>query len=148
LVAGNLVTTNNKRLITVEEMRDRLKPTEPCFELAEVNLTTTTAGAGIRRVQVLRVVRDDQPVTFHRDMGPAKDFKTEEFAIPGAVSLGNGRYDVLETVERLVSFADDFRSRQDSPLILQQEMPDLVRAFEQMEERRMDNRVGRKRFAL
>ena len=136
-----------KSLVSAEEFRERLRGNEPCFELAEVNIVTTIPGAGLRRVQVVRVIRNDEVVTFRKDMGPAENFKTEEFAIPGAIEVGNGRYDVLETVERMVATAEEFRATQDRPSE-RQEPINFVEEFQAMAEGRRDARVGRKRFAM
>jgi len=109
---------------------------------------TTIPGAGLRRVQVVRVIRNDQIVTFRRDMGKAEDYETEEFAIPGAVPLSNGRWDVIETVERMLWFADGFRAKQSKKLAAQREMPDFKKAWEMITDAKRDARVGRKRFPI
>lgn len=123
-------------------------PNEPCFELAEVNRVRPIPGAGLRREQVIRVIRGDSIVTYRRDMGPAGKFKTEEFIFPGAVPLGKDRYEVIETVERLMGEADDFRAKYDKPYQRLRPPEDLREGFEQTAMRRWDARVGRKRFAM
>lgn len=120
---------------------------EPCFELAEVNKVLPITGAGLRRIQVIRVVRSDQIWEHQRDMGPADSFKAELFAFPGAVPLGNGRYDVLETVGRLRGAADDYRAKYDRPTE-RRDPPDFVKGFEEFATRRRDARKGRRRFAM
>ena len=121
---------------------------EPCFELAEVNRVLPIAGDGLRRMQVVRVIRNDQMWEWQRDLGPARLFKTEQFAFPGAVSLGRGRYEVLETVERLQAAADEFRARYDKPADRPFEPPNFVKLFKEDSARRHDARVGRRRFAI
>ena len=121
---------------------------EPCFELAEVNKVLPISGAGLRRMQVIRGVRDDRIWEHQRDMGPAKNFQAEEFAFPGAVSLGNGRYDVLETVERLRGAGDDFRAKYDHTTPRHSAPTDFVKGFEEFATHRRDARRGRKHFAM
>lgn len=146
-MAGTLLATKNPLLLSADEYHSRLRGDEPCFELAEINVVTNTPGAGHRRIQVIRVIRNDQIVTFRKDMGLASAFKTEEFAIPGAVRMGNGRWDVLETVERMVNTAEEWRAHQDKPA-QRQEPINFVKEFEAMAEGRRDARRGRKRFAM
>mgnify|MGYP001608709822 FL=1 len=99
-------------------------------------------------MQIIRVIRADQKWEYLRDMGPASQYKTEEFIFPGAVPLGSGRYDVLETVGRLKGAADDFRAKYDKPTPRNAPQSDFVKGFEEFATRRRDRRVGRKRFAM
>ena len=122
-------------------------PSEPCLSLSETNRVLPVAGAGLHRIQTIRVVRNDKPFECVFDMGPASKFTTEEFIFQGAVPLSDGRYDVLETVERLKDAANDFRARYDKPTE-RRDPPDFVKGFEEMATRRRDARVGRKRFAV
>lgn len=126
---------------------DFVRGDEPCFGLAEVNRVTTIPGAGVRRFQVIEVVRGDQVWTYERDMGPAKSFKTEEFVFPGHVRLGTGRYEVIETVARLQSAADEFRAKYDKPTERMHPPSDLRKEFEIFATRRRDARKGTRRFA-
>lgn len=121
---------------------------EPCFELAEVNKVYPIPGDGLRRIQVIRVIRNDRIWEHRHDMGSAGSFKAEEFAFPGAVSLGGGRFEVLETVGRLKGAADDYRARYDKPTERQQEPTDFVREFEVMATRQREARKGIRRFAM
>lgn len=121
---------------------------EPCFELAEVNKVLPIPGDGLRRMQVIRVVRNDQLWEYRRDMGSAKNFKAEEFIFPGAVPLGNGRFDVLETVERLQGAADDYRAKYDMPTPRSAPPTDFVKGFEEFATRRRDARKGRRTFVV
>lgn len=120
---------------------------EPCFGLSEQNVVTLQAGVGVRRMQIIQVVRNDRIAEFRRDLGPASAFKTEEFAFPGAIPLGNGRWEVLETVERLEAAANEFRAKYDKPHE-RQEPEDFKEQFEAYASRRRDARAGRKRFAV
>lgn len=120
---------------------------EPCFGLAEVNRVTKTPGEGPRRFQVVQVVRNDEIVTCETDMGEASGFMTEEFAFPGHVVLGNGHYDVVETVGRLKGAADDYRAKYDEPTPRNAGHDDLVASFEEFATRRRDARTGRTHFA-
>ena len=121
---------------------------EPCFELGEFNKVRPIPGAGLRRVQVIRVVRADKVWDYERDMGEAKNFKTEEFMFPGHVPLGRGRYEVLEPVERLRAAADDYRAKYDKPTPRNAPPTDFVRGFEELATRQRDVRQGRRAFAV
>lgn len=121
---------------------------EPCLELAEVNRVVPLAGAGLHRFQIVKVVRNDQVYEWVKDMGRASKFKTDQFIFPGAVALGNGRYDVLETVGRLRGAADEFRAKYDQPYQPREAPRDLRKGFEEFATRRRDAKKGRVRFAL
>ena len=121
---------------------------EPCLELAEVNRVLPIPGASLRRVQIIRVVRNDKPWEFIRDLGPAGNFKAEQVIFPGAVNLGNGRYEVVETVERLLDAADAWRDHYGLPREHPWPRQDFVGGFEEMATREWDARVGRKRFPM
>lgn len=118
---------------------------EPCFELAETNRLSSAPGVGYRRVQTVRVIRNDLLWEMRRDLGPTSAFSVAPFILPGAVPLGGGKWEVLETVERLQFLADDMRINGiDTP---QPEPTDFVRAYERVALARIDQKVGRKRFA-
>src|SRR4051812_28791556 len=118
---------------------DHVRPNEPCFGLAELNriLPNEGGGTGLHRVQIIEVIRGDQRWEHTRDMGLADGYAAEEFVIPGHVPVGNGRYDVIETVGRLQGAADDWRAqygrteRPDPP-------QDLVKGFEEYAIKRRD----------
>ena len=123
---------------------------EPCFELAEVNKVLPMpvhAGGGLRRFQVIRVIRGDRIWEHLRDMGPASAFKTEPFLFPGAVSDGSGRWNVLETVGRLKDAAENFRVIQNGPGARGEPL-DLVKGFEETATRRWEARKGTRKFAM
>lgn len=120
---------------------------EPCFGLAEINRMTTISGGGAHRFQIVEVIRNDKVVIFEEDMGPSSDYKTEEFVFPGHVTLGGGRYEVIENVGRLRGEANNFRTLVDGPHQRQQEPEDLVGGFEAFATKRRDARVGRIHFA-
>jgi len=105
-----------------------ISPTEPCIGLWEGPLNLT---GHWRRYQVLFVVRGDEKAAWLYDMGPLQIDEPMALRIPGFVDRGNGRYDVVETVERLRHMADAIRGdRHEAP-----EPMDLVGAFQRaMEE--------------
>lgn len=119
-------------------------PNEPCFELAEVNRVVPVAGEGPHRFQIVTVIRNDEKVVYEKDMGPSTD--AEVFYFGGAVPLGDGHYEVLETVERLQAAADDARAT----LLPVKRLPptDLKKGFEEFAVRRRDARVGRKQISM
>ena len=122
--------------MTLEVAASYILPNEPCLELAELNLVGLKPGAGVRRVQIIKVIRDDRVATFRRDMGPARNFTAEEFIFPGAVPLGDGRYDVLETVGRLQGAAEEQRAYYGKPTERRQPPTDMVNGFEEYATRR------------
>lgn len=127
---------------------DRVTDSEPCFGLAEVNRVDKVAGHGVRRVQIIQVIRNDQIWEYTRDLGRADAFKTEEFAFPGHVPLGTGRYEVIETVGRLRNAADEYRAKYDKPTPRNAEPTDLVKGFEEYATKRRDARKGRRQYAM
>ena len=127
---------------------DHVLPNEPCFGLAEINRASRKAGEGVRRVQIVEVVRNDQVYVHERDLGLAEAFKTEPFAIPGHFEVSPGRYDVLETVGRLQGAAEEFRAKYDKPHERREAPQDFVKGFEEYATRRRDARVGRRQFAI
>ena len=124
-----------------------VKDDESCFAYAEVNRVTLRSGAGVRRIQIIQVVRDDRLWEFRRDMGPAEMFKTEPFCFQGAVAMAGGRWDVLETVGRLRDAAENFRAIQDRPAQRRDPL-DMVEGFYQTATRRWEAKTGRKQFAM
>lgn len=97
-------------------------------------------------MQAVVVVRGDELWEYRRDLGPAEGFKAEQINIQGHIPLGNGHFDVPETVERMLAMADDWRDRAEpGPRC---DPPDFHKAFEEISHRRYDARVGRKRFVV
>lgn len=83
---------------------------EPCIGLCEMNLPSGLPGGGIRRYQIIYVVRDDKRAEFKRDLGPAKKFRADQFRIPGAViDDTTRRVTILHTVGQLVEIANRMR---------------------------------------
>jgi hypothetical protein len=84
---------------------------EPCLVLAEVN-RQSPGSRGWRRYQILKVVRDDMPVTCEIDLGPAASFKADQVQIPSGVKdEQTGRWTIQHTVEELRHIADQFRAQ-------------------------------------
>jgi hypothetical protein len=84
---------------------------EPCLVLAEVNRQSPSS-RGWRRYQILKVVRDDMPVTCEIDLGPAASFKADQVQIPSGVKdEQTGRWTIQHTVEELRHIADQFRAQ-------------------------------------
>ena len=121
---------------------------EPCISLSEQNMNTNAPGGGIRRMQTIKVIRNDEAHEYRTDLGPASAFKAEEFGFVGAVPLGNGRWDVLETVGRLKGAANDYRAAYDAPTERNAGHDDLKKDFEVFATRRRDAKVGRSQFAV
>lgn len=85
---------------------------EPCFMLVEEHIQAPNA-SGFRRYQIITVVRNDELVEWHHDMGPAKKFKNiDMFRIPGGVrDPETQRLYIEHTVGELRDIADTLRSR-------------------------------------
>lgn len=85
---------------------------EPCFMLVEEHIQAPNA-SGFRRYQIITVVRNDELVEWHHDMGPAKKFKNiDMFRIPGGVrDEVTKRLYIEHTVGELREIADQLRSR-------------------------------------
>lgn len=72
---------------------------------------------GLRRIQELKVVKNDKVVTFTKDLGLVYDtatgerrFKDEDgFVIPGGIVKPNGRVEIFHTVDELVGLAERLR---------------------------------------
>ncbi len=115
---------------------------EPCFELAEINRTVPKAGAGVHRFQRITVIRNDERVTWEKDMGKASGFKTEQFIFPGAVNRGDGHYDILHSVSQLRGYADEYRAKYDHKEAQRAEPRNLVKDFEIYATKRREARHG------
>jgi hypothetical protein len=83
---------------------------EPAFNLSE--LVQPTPSSGPHRFQIILVVRGDSLAEYRLDLGPANDFSTPEFRIPGGVvDEVTGRGEILHTVGELKDIADMLRQR-------------------------------------
>ena len=82
---------------------------EPCFNLSELNRLSAPPDQTLHRYQVLLVVRDDRLAEYREDLGPATNFTRPEFRVPGGVSLGGGKFEILHTVAELQEVADHLR---------------------------------------
>ena len=88
-----------------------LSPDEPCFGLCEMNLQAPD-NKGFRRYQIIYVVRNDRVAEFRRDLGPAGDFKADQFRIPGGIiDPVTKKIYTEETVGRLTEIAEQLRER-------------------------------------
>ena len=85
---------------------------EPCFLLIEEHMQSPNA-KGFHRYQIVTVVRNDELVEWHHDMGDAKRFKNiDQFRIPGGVrDEQTKRLYIEHTVGELQEIADQLRSR-------------------------------------
>mgnify|MGYP001575673000 CR=1 FL=1 len=85
---------------------------EPCFLLIEEHLQSPGA-KGLHRYNIVTVVRNDELVEWHHDMGSAKKFRdVDQFRIPGGVQDPRTKRLYIEhTVGELREIADILRSR-------------------------------------
>ena len=83
---------------------------EPAFNLSEL-IQPAPVGAP-RRFQIILVLRNDALAEYRIDLGPASEFATPEFRIPGGVvDEATGRGEILHTVGELKDMADDMHMR-------------------------------------
>lgn len=71
-------------MITAEKVRPAttyVLTDEKAWNLSEVNLVGGP-GEGIRRAQVITVLRDDDLADYFEDMGPADAFTADQFRVP------------------------------------------------------------------
>lgn len=87
-----------------------VSPDEPCYSLKEVELQSP-GSKGWHRYQIVLVVRGDRLAEYRVDLGPRERWPFPCFVIPGAVPVGNGRVDIIETVGRLQFLAEEQRGR-------------------------------------
>jgi hypothetical protein len=83
---------------------------EPAFYLSEL-VQPSPLGAP-RRFQIILVIRNDAIAEYRVDLGPASEFTTPEFRIPGGViDEATGRGEILHTVGELKDIADEMHER-------------------------------------
>ena len=81
---------------------------ELAFNLSEL-IQPAPVGAP-RRFQIILVIRNDALAEYRIDLGPASDFTTPEFRIPGGVvDESTGRGEILHTVGELKDIAIEMR---------------------------------------
>lgn len=85
-------------------------PGEPCFNLSELNRLCPPPDQKHHRYQVIIVVRNDSLAEYTLDLGPAGNFTRPEFRIPGGVTVGKGRVEILHTVQELQEIAEYIRN--------------------------------------
>ena len=81
---------------------------EPCWYLAEFNRPAPDS-KGVRRYQVITVIRNDRRVKLNRDIGNARLFG-EEFQLICGVPDGKGGGEALYTVEEALQLARDMNN--------------------------------------
>jgi hypothetical protein len=85
---------------------------EPCLGVSEKN-QQSPGSKGFHRYLCVRVVRDDKPVIFTKDLGLSKNFKSDPFVILGGVE-DDGNIIIEHTVGELMDIAEQLREQ--SPL--------------------------------
>jgi hypothetical protein len=117
---------------------------EPCLGLSELDLQSPGA-KGFHRYQVVYVMRADKPAEYRKDMGPSKNFKHDQFRIPGGFYDSDvDRYYVEHTVGELRQIADDLRAHPYPKETLQHlEGPALIKKMIDQLERKQNLLKGR-----
>ena len=82
---------------------------EDCFLLTELNAMPPKGKS--HRYRNTYVIRGDRIAKHIFDMGPSKNYKHDEFRIPGGGFESNGRIWIVHTVAELMAIADDMRNR-------------------------------------
>lgn len=91
---------------------DYILKDEPCFALSETNRLVNSRD--MKRIQIVRVVRNDHLADYEIDLGFSKDFKSNQFIIPGgAIDEQSGRIFIEHTVGELQDIA--FKMRYETP---------------------------------
>jgi hypothetical protein len=87
-------------------------PNEGALVLFETPGPGAWPGSGLRRWQVLKVIRNDRIATYKRDLGPAEWFGHDYVNLPGGeVDEKTGRGRMWHTVGELQRLADELRVR-------------------------------------
>lgn len=108
---------------------------EPCFCLSEFNLQSPDY-KGFRRYQSIKVVRNDMVTEMRKDLGPAKQFKAEEFCLVGGWKDERGRIHIEETVGRMLDMAEYLRHQVNDWSISSQ---DLLKGYTELIEQKKIN---------
>lgn len=114
---------------------------EPCYSLEELNLPGPDS-KGIRRYQILRVVRNDRLAEFKKDMGV--NCKAEQFRILGGIrNEATGRIEIFHTVAELQEIADFMRY---TPPQHETQTPDLIQGYHDRIEKLRAAKVAQSQF--
>ncbi len=82
---------------------------EPCYYLEELNLDSPN-GTGLRRYELLTVVRNDGLAQYKREMGSANAFNVNQFRVRGGLTdPSTGNIEIYNTVAELREIADMHR---------------------------------------
>ena len=91
---------------------DYVLSSEPCVNLAEVNLVAPNEGGGTawHRFEIIYLVRDGLPREYRGNMGLAKKFKASQIRVRGGVGDGKKVYQE-HTVGEVREMARDMREK-------------------------------------
>ena len=107
---------------------------DPAWGLVEKNLNHHDGTK--HRYQILSIMKYGEPYECRKDLGPAGNFKANQFGIAGGV-FENGVYDIVETAGRLLEMADQLRS---APSYTTMGFGnELLAGYQILEERRLKN---------
>src|SRR3990167_7856502 len=111
---------------------------EPCMGVYELN-QTGLPGEGIRRTQIILVLRNDTVVECRRDLGPASDFTAAEFRCPGVV-VEDGKLVPLHKVGELIDICDWHRAGIAPPPEIEPDADYNARYHDEIDKRRKRKR--------
>lgn len=119
---------------------------EGAFSLKELNLLPPSS-KGLRRYQIIQVVRGERLAEYKNDLGPAKSFQAEEFQIlGGVVDAVTGRGETLHTVGELQDMANHMR--RSKPFTADREPTDFPLLYQAEQETRRQRTLRNKPVRL
>ncbi len=90
---------------------DYVKPNEGAILYSEVNLPGPLYDEP-HRYQVIKVIRNDKPHIYKKDLGPARNFVGGQVNIPGGMwNHQTGKGETWDTVARLEGIGEAIRNR-------------------------------------
>ncbi len=126
----------------IEIVATEISKFEPCYWLEE-RILQSKESRGLRRWQQIGVMRDQWPAWYRIDLGPASSFKADEFVIPGGLMRNDKRFEILHSVEELMGMAEWLRNQ--PSLAAQIEPRNLIEGYNQVTEKKRDNRRKNRR---
>lgn len=138
-------TEEIRKLVVVHEV----DPNEGAIVLFETPGPGGWPGAGSRRWQVIKVVRNDRIGTYKRDLGPIGWFGSDYAQIiGGSVDEKTGRGEMWHTVGELQGMADELRVRDHKAWAEEQGFDFLEASGQDWENAYHDERERRERKAI
>ena len=115
-------------------------PDEPAYALTEINRLSPDS-KNVRRIQTIRVIRQDWFADYETDLGLRENFTADVFSIPGGVITDGKKIEIFHSVNELLEMADMLRERPYD----KSELPvsDLASMYQQEQDMRKDRSVNK-----